>query len=72
MAALAAPANGREVVPRLARTAKSQAGQAAEFACALARVEFGRFYWSDKLAGQLTASFRKAPADKKGHKVKRE
>jgi hypothetical protein len=59
-------ADGNRLSPPSPRPAK----QTAEFARALARAEFGRFYWSDEPAGQLIEGFRKVASNKKGHKVK--
>jgi hypothetical protein len=42
------------------RAEKLAKEQAARFAAALARVEFGRFFWNDQLAGQVAKSLDKA------------
>ena len=56
-----ARANGREVLLRPACPAERPVRRTAHFASALARAEFGRFYWSDKQAAQLAEELRKGP-----------
>ena len=60
IAARAGKANGHAVelpAPRAPRT-KSAKQAAAQFAIAVARNEFGRFYWSDKLQGEMKGSLK--------------
>jgi hypothetical protein len=59
MAARAGKANGHATelpVPRPPHRTKSAQHAAAQFAIAVARNEFGRFYWSDKLQGAMKES----------------
>ena len=49
-------ASSRVIAPDPQKSARDASGR---FAAALARAEFGRFYWSDKLAKQLAQSSRR-------------
>jgi hypothetical protein len=61
IAARAGKANGHPTgppTPTPPRRTKSAKHAAAQFAIAVARDEFGRFYWSDKLQGAMKESLR--------------
>ena len=61
IAARASKANGHAIelpTPRPPRRMKSAKQAAAQFAIAVARDEFGRFYWSDKLQGEMKGSLK--------------
>jgi hypothetical protein len=45
----------------LQRPARQERSKAANFATAMARDEFGRFYWNSKLAGQLAQALAAGP-----------
>lgn len=65
----------RNGVGRLAPTPKKatakQRTEAAKFAAAMARNEFGRFYWNGKLAGQLASATKAGPAQRRPRKSDR-
>jgi hypothetical protein len=61
IAAHAGQANGHAIempAPRLPRRTKSAQQAAAQFASAVARNEFGRFYWNDKLEEAMQESLK--------------
>jgi len=61
IAARTGKANGHAIeppAPRPPRRTKSAKHAAAQFAIAVARNEFGRFYWSDKLQGAMKQSLK--------------
>jgi hypothetical protein len=60
VAARAGKANGHAIkAPAAApHRTKSEKAAAAQFATAVARNEFGRFYWSDKLQGAMSESLK--------------
>jgi len=56
---------GNGTLQRTMRPIMKEDRQAARFATAIARAEFGRFYWSDKLADQLLEGLQKTPFNKR-------
>ena len=75
IAAHAGNANGHNdkvPAPQILRRTKSEKAAAAQFAIAVARNEFGRFYWSDKLQGAMTESLKGERRKRKSHKSRPE
>jgi hypothetical protein len=56
LAAESAELNGQPVLPHKALGAALPDKHAAQFATAVTRAEFGRFYWNDDLAAQVLKS----------------
>ena len=44
-----------------ARPAERQVSAGQDFAAGIARAEFGRFYWNERLADQLAAAMKRTP-----------
>jgi hypothetical protein len=61
-------ANGTAAVKE---PAKARRSDTARFATAIARSEFGRFYWSGALAGQLAKAMEGGPRPRHTSKYKR-
>lgn len=50
--------------PKVTPAGKKRA-TGGQFAAAVARQEFGRFYWNGKLAGQLASAMKERPAKRR-------
>jgi hypothetical protein len=69
IAARAGKTNGHTIkVPTALRRAKSEKAATAQFAIAVARNEFGQFYWSDKLQGAMAESLKDERRRRKSRK----
>lgn len=64
-----APAQRRDA--KSSRAVKTQQAGAAKFATAIARDEFGRFYWSGKQARQLAQALNRRAGTKQAGAAKR-